>query len=145
MTSLAFDTPTAAEAAFYGAFAATDATGMERVWGQDGPILCVHPGGALLAGRKAVLQSWIEIFAGAQSPGVEYRLLESFSDGGLAIHLVEERIRPSTSSRGEPTRVLATNTYRRADDGWRIVAHHASLPLMPPRGTGTPQAGPRVH
>lgn len=144
MTSPAFHTPAAAEAAFYSAFATTDASGMERVWGQTGPVLCVHPGGALLAGRQAVLQSWIEIFAGAQSPGVEYRLLESFSDGGLAVHLVEEHIRPSASSRAEPTRVLVTNTYRREDDGWRIVAHHASLPLMPRRGT-TPQVGPRVH
>lgn len=138
-----FESPAAAEAAFYGAFAATDAKTMDSVWGRAGPVVCVHPGGSLLAGRHAVMQSWLEIFSGAQSPGVEYRLLESFNEGGLAVHLVEERIRSSAKSREEPTRVLATNTYRQEGGGWRIVAHHASLPLMPPRGAA--DSAPRVH
>ncbi len=57
--------------------------------------------------------------------------------------LVEERIRP----RGEPasaaTRVLATNLYQRERGSWRLVAHHASLPLVKARGAD--EGGPGLH
>ena len=28
---------------------------------------------------------------------------------------------------------MATNVYRRDEEGWRMVVHHASLPLMTSR------------
>lgn len=143
MTEPHFESPAAAEASFYGAFAAADGDAMARVWGRTGPILCVHPGGSLLLGRDAVLQSWSEIFSGTRSPAIEHQLIEAFTDADLAVHLVEERIRPSKGSRDEPTRVIATNTYRREPGGWRLVAHHGSLPLVPRRSPSG--IGPRVH
>ena len=29
-----------------------------------------------------------------------------------------------------PTRVIATNIYQNTPNGWRMLAHHASLPLV---------------
>jgi len=143
MSGPPFASPDAAEEAFYAAFAAADLRGMEVVWAYGDPVACVHPGGDLLAGRQAVMQSWMDIFSGARPPTLDHRVVASFTDGNLTVHLVEERIRPSGRPTEEATRVLATNTYRREDDGWRIAAHHASLPMIRIRA-GEADA-PRLH
>lgn len=103
---------------------------MERVWSEGPESVCVHPGGDLLRGRPAVLQSWIEIFSSAERPSLRYRTLQTTLSGDIAVHLVEETIRPGNSPDIRSARVLATNIYRRADDGWRMTAHHSSLPVM---------------
>jgi len=143
MSGPPFASPDAAEEAFYAAFAAADLRGMEVVWAYGDPVACVHPGGDLLAGRQAVMQSWMDIFSGARPPTLDHRVVASFTDGNLTVHLVEERIRPSGRPAEEATRVLATNTYRREDNGWRIAAHHASLPMIRIRA-GEADA-PRLH
>jgi hypothetical protein len=108
-----FEDASAAEAAFYSAFAEVDIEVMDRVWARRVEVLCVHPGGSLLRGRPAVMQSWMEIFSGTQPPRVEYRLLGRFGRNAEA-----------------PNRVLATNVYTREEGSWRMVEHHASLPLV---------------
>ena len=138
-----FDTPEAAEAAFYEAFASIDEVRMGAVWSRQARVLCVHPGGGLLRGRAAVLQSWKEIFAGGAPPAIEARFVEGFENGGLAVRLVEEFIRPRDKPPEAANRVLATNVYRREGGSWRLVEHHASLPLMD-RG-GTAGGGRRLH
>ncbi len=136
MTSPAvFAHPEAAEEAFYGAFAALDLAGMGAVWAQDQRPFCVHPGGDLLEGRRAILESWREIFSGSEPPIIEHTLLGSFQSGELAIHLVEETIQPRGSG-GQANRVLATNVYVREADCWRMAEHHASLPLVARRDSG---------
>lgn len=138
-------TPEAAELAFYQAFASTDLTAMARVW-DDAEVHCVHPGGDLLTGAAAVLGSWREIFAGALAPTVQHRLLHQSGTGDLSIHIVEERIGPGGADEARLTRVLATNVYRRTPAGWRMVLHHATLPLV---GEERPQSPPedpgRLH
>jgi ketosteroid isomerase-like protein len=138
-----FASPEAVEEAFYAAFAAADARGMEVVWAYGDPIACIHPGGGLIKGRQAVMQSWIDIFSGARPPTLEHRVVATFADGNLVVRLVEEHIRPSGNPGEEATRVLATNTYRREEDGWRLAAHHASLPMI--RSRGSQAAAPRLH
>jgi hypothetical protein len=146
MTSSAavFAHPESAEEAFYGAFATLDLAGMGAVWVQEQRPFCVHPGGDLLEGRRAVLESWREIFSGSEPPAIEHRLLGSFQSGDLAIHLVEEMIQPRRSG-GQANRVLATNVYVREADCWRIAEHHASLPLVARQGKGTAQGKNLVH
>ena len=41
----------AANAAFYAAFAASDAGRMDAVWARRAPVACVHPGWEVLTGR----------------------------------------------------------------------------------------------
>jgi ketosteroid isomerase-like protein len=128
-----FDTPTAAETAFYKAFAGTDIDRMAMVWADGMRVLCVHPGGDLLRGKAAVMRSWIEIFSNADPPTIEYRQVGNFEANNLAVHLIEELIRPKGARSERATRVLATNVFVREGKGWKMAEHHASLPLAPPR------------
>lgn len=130
MTMQRFNTPAAAEAAFYAAFSDRDIDTMTAVWAEGVRSLCIHPGSGLLRGRDAVMQSWVEIFAGAEPPTVEYRLLESLEAADLVVHLVEELVRPSSRPAETANRIVATNVYVHDRDSWRLAEHHASLPLM---------------
>lgn len=117
------------EQAFYAAFADLDLAAMRRVWAPVAETFCVHPGGTALRGIDAVMQSWQEIFASARPPRVTHRLVETHASPDLEVRFVEERIQPAGDP-GEASLVMATNVYRRDTSGWRMVAHHASLPLM---------------
>lgn len=130
MTDRIFDTPEAAEAAFYEAFSRIDADLMTAVWGDGDTTLCIHPGGGLLRGKAAVMQSWREIFSGSEPPLIEHRFIDGFATDGLTVRLVEERIRPRNKPPEAANRVLATNVYKRESGSWRLVEHHASLPLV---------------
>jgi hypothetical protein len=128
-----FVTPEEVEAAFYQAFQDLDLALMDQVWMEDPETFCVHPGGDLLRAKSAVLQSWSEIFTSAHRPTLVYQTLQTSGNGDLAIHLVEELIRPGGEPDTTPTRVVATNVYRRGRTGWQMISHHASLPVMDPR------------
>jgi len=125
-----FDTPAAAEAAFYKAFTNTNIERMAAVWADSIRILCIHPGGDLLRGKAAVIRSWMEIFANSDPPVIEYRLVGNFEAAGLVVHLVEELIRPRGQRTERRTRVMATNVFIREGQGWKLAEHHASLPLV---------------
>ena len=77
-----------------------------------------------------MLGSWLEIFAGADPPQLDYRLLHREQHAEIAVHLVEEYIRPNGSRAEGAAVVLATNVYLLTDGGWRIFNHHASTPLV---------------
>lgn len=141
-----FLTPDVVEAAFYAAFQTLDIALMGAVWAEEPSPVCVHPGGDLLQGRSEVLSSWREVLTGAERPELHFRVIQRTATDGLAVHLVEELIRPSRS-REEPNRILATNVYRQTAEGWRMTAHHASLPLMRKRpATATSETPkPRMH
>jgi len=136
-----FATPDEVEAAFYHAFEVLDPHLMEQVWDDDPQAVCIHPGGDLLSGKTAILQSWLEIFGAAQPPILVHRTLQQTGDDALVVRLVEELIRPG-GSHSPPARVLASNLYRRGHDGWRLFGHHASLPVM---GTHPRERAGRLH
>jgi len=140
--STGFDSPEAAEQAFYAAFARLDAVAMADVWATAGPICCLHPGGPLLQGRAAVLQSWAEIFAGAQPPRLEWKRLSAVAGTDLAVHVTAEHIETGAPTAARSARVVATNVFRREPAGWVLIEHHASLPVM--RQT-RPQRTPSLH
>ena len=131
--NMGFSEPEQAQAAFYRAFLEMDVALMEQVWSESPDTVCVHPGGDLLQGRHAVVQSWAEIFASADPPSLSYRNLQTTRSGDIAVLLVEELIRPGNKPDSESSRVLSTNIYRLSGDGWKMTAHHASLPVMRPR------------
>lgn len=123
------DSSEAIESAFYAAFAMRDIDAMQQLWLQADNTVCVHPGGPLLRGNTEILQSWSEILSNSSKPEISYRQIQRLTAGDLAIHTVEELIRPA-ESKESPTRVIATNVYMNTPDGWRMLAHHASLPLV---------------
>lgn len=129
-----------AEQAFYRAFEHCDLQAMDGVWEVSGQSSCIHPGGPLLQGVEQVMQSWGEIFSQARAPQVSFRTLQRLEANGLAVHTVEESIRPGDSD-GPATLLIATNIYRRGAAGWHMLAHHACLPMM---GQRRARSGP-VH
>jgi ketosteroid isomerase-like protein len=123
-------TAEATERAFYAAFAACDPAAMATVWGDD-DVVCIHPRGPAVKGRKAVLRTWDQILGAADGISLRVVTLGRNERDGLAVHVVEEHI----GSGDGASLVLATNVYRRGTDGWRLVGHHASVPpAMPHRG-----------
>ncbi|MGB5734068.1 MAG: nuclear transport factor 2 family protein [Thiohalocapsa sp.] len=145
MTGSIFQSPDAAEAAFYAAFAATDLTLMASVWLNTDDAQCVHPGGDLLQGYAAVLHSWQSILSATEAPTIRFRLLNRLESDGLSVHIVEEGIGPAGEV-SDLTRVLATNTYLRTNRGWHLVMHHATLPLVESvDSTPSAKAGDRIH
>lgn len=137
-----FTDPEQAEAAFYQAFAGLAIDGMEAVWSSRAALVCIHPGGPVLEGRAAVLRSWADIFRSADAPGVACRTVSSSQGSDLAVHVVEEHIRPRGGTASAGAIVIATNVYRREAEGWRLVVHHASVP---PQGQARPPRAEIVH
>lgn len=138
------DRPEAVEAAFYAAFEGLDLGLMAALWLDAPESACVHPGGDPLIGYAAVIAGWRGILSGADQPTVRFRVIERHGSGDLAVHLVEERI-GTAALPAEATRVLATNVYRRTGDGWRMLLHHATLPLTTRRGPPAEAAPTRMH
>jgi len=120
-----FESAQEVEAAFYAAFQMSDLEAMTLIW-DDHKAVCIHPFGERIEGKSAIMQSWQLIFA----HDVQLRFTLSdpwvFSGDLHAIHLVRENISVDESEGIRTTAVLATNVYRRSDDGWRMILHHAS-------------------
>ncbi len=128
---MSFDSPAAAEAAFYTAFSKLDLVGMRAVWLDSDAASCIHPGSGLIQGLEKIMASWASIFRNSQAPRVEHRLVQASSDLNLAVHTVAENV--SAGSGDKNALVMATNVYTRVEGGqWRMLAHHASLPLIEP-------------
>lgn len=128
-----YTTPQDAEAAFYDAIEKADLDAMMAVWADD-DIVCVHPGGARLAGVEQVRESWRQIFASGQT--LRFRLGQQQSVNGmtLVVHSVYEQISIAGQAQARNP-VVATNIYLRTENGWRMVVHHASS--APPVGPET--------
>ena len=128
-----------AEAAFYAALESADMPRMVEVWDTADDILCIHPMSRRLIGRSQVEESWRELFA--QPPQMRFELqgVRVNVDRDLAVHQLREVIRVPGSARISV--MLATNVYRAAASGWRMILHHAS----PERGTGPEQGIGSLH
>jgi len=141
---VAFVDAATVERAFYEAFARLDLRRMSEVWAEGAETVCIHPGGPLLQGKAAILDSWREILSGSAPPTLRHRAVQRFATGALAVHLVEETITTAGTAVPQTTRVLATNVYAYLGDSWRMLEHHASLPLGTRRAP-EPNAPARVH
>ncbi len=142
MSDPCYATSRDAEKAFYDAFQCASVDEMMKVWANEDTIVCIHPMGPRLSGRRAVAQSWEQIFAGGTPMRFELTEVTCTLHGDLAVHCVHENIRhgPGLAQRAL---VLATNVYQSSDRGWRMIVHHASpgvVPLAPEQ-----EAGSRLH
>lgn len=120
-----YTTPQEAEAAFYEAIEKADLEAMMAVWADD-DVVCVHPGGARLSGVERVRESWRQIFASGQTLRFRLRHLQAVNGMTLVVHSVYEQISVAGQAQ-ERNPVVATNIYMRTENGWRMVAHHASI------------------
>lgn len=122
---MAFPSPEAAEAAFYGAFEAADIEAMMQVWADLPDILCVHPLGGVLVGPRPIRTSWEELFADSFQRNFVVETAAVHHGAEFASRTVYESILiPASGQRFSP--MIATNVYRLVDGGWRMIVHHAS-------------------
>lgn len=135
--------PDIAEAAFYTAFESSDLDAMTAVWADAADISCVHPLSATLTGTIEVLESWKVILSAGQRMQIAPRVISRYDSDDLAVHHVHEHIAFGEDLANRST-IIATNVYRRLNDGWRMVLHHGA----PVRGAvqSAPQLAPTsVH
>lgn len=113
------------EAAFYDAISQADIEAMMALWADDEEIICVHPGALRLIGHAAIRAAWEMIF---RRGGIRIRPVQLHATQNLmmAVHNVIEEIEVVTADK-QDLHILATNVYAKTPQGWRIVAHHASV------------------
>jgi ketosteroid isomerase-like protein len=127
----------AANQAFYDAFERRDAAAMAAVWSDRDAIACIHPGWDALVGREAVLDSWRRLFTNPGQPTIRCRDAKAVRNGEAAFVLCYEVIEGHGM-------LVATNSFVREAEGWRMVHHQASPLAAPPRRESRPPAA-RLH
>jgi len=93
------------------------------VWSTQDNIVCVHPGASRIEGRKAVMDSFVELFI--EAPILHFSIVDTLYTGNdeLAVHLVREEIELD----GQVISIMvSTNIYHFESGGWRMLLHHAS-------------------
>jgi uncharacterized protein (TIGR02246 family) len=125
--------PEDAEAQFYDALRDGDLERVMAVWADDDDVVCVHPGGARVAGPLAVRAAFEAIFANG-TIAVHPEHVRRVHAMGCAVHSVLERIDVATAEGVRSGWIVATNVYVKTAHGWRMVAHHASPGAEDERG-----------
>jgi hypothetical protein len=133
-SNIEYNSPDAAEAAFYNAFMKCDSRAMDKVWA-DGDVVCIHPGSTALVGHAMVIRSWSNILDNSELPNLHYEVVCRYTNKDLTIHVVEEHLMSGSADQTSRSIVLATNIYQRDVNGWHMVEHHASLSRSLPQGT----------
>ena len=118
-----YDSPEAAELAFYSAFEDADLEGMMGVWARQAEIECIHPFGERLQGTASVRKSWQQLFRNDQQLRFQLDQISTSTDVQLAVHVLHENI---TVAGNTQHRIIATNVYRCGASGWHMILHHAS-------------------
>lgn len=123
----------AANASFYDAFVRRDLAAMERLWAEEAPVACIHPGWDVLAGREDVLDSWRRILSQPTAPEVAYRDAQVMLYASFALVTCQELVAGVT--------LAAANAFVYESGRWRMVMHQASQvaraapwPDAPPTG-----------
>jgi hypothetical protein len=107
---------------FYEAFEQRDIDVMSSLWEHSERVICTHPGWSALRGWGAVSASWFALFQGPaplQFILTEVRAHVSGPVGWVCLdeNLISEELGATVS---------ALNLFVLTDEGWRMVAHHAS-------------------
>ncbi|GII77542.1 3-dehydroquinate dehydratase [Sphaerisporangium rufum] len=122
--------------AFYNSIESGDLDRMTEIWAEETPnrvATCVHPGWPMLSGRAEVLRSWALIMA--NTPYIQFVLTDVRTTvvGDVAVLTCVENILTAADSE-EATfaagRVVATHTFVRVAEGWRLWFYHGSPVLQ---------------
>jgi ketosteroid isomerase-like protein len=108
-----------ANSSFYRAFSAGDYAAMSRLWAQQAPISCVHPGMPAILGRDSVMESWAQILNGAAPFVMRADHAQAHILGEIAIVTCYE------ANGDQPAHLTATNVFVLEAEAWRMVHHHA--------------------
>jgi|GEM_PF-149937 len=125
-----------ANQAFYDAIENSDLDGLEKVV-LSGPlaesVTTVHPGWPALRGRGEVMRSYALIMANTEYIQFFLTDVEVAVDGDTALVTCTENILTGGPAEDDGSAgalvgglVVATNVFRRTEDGWQLWAHHGS-------------------
>jgi uncharacterized protein (TIGR02246 family) len=127
----------AANTALYDAVEHSDLDALSDLWLEDGASV-IHPGWPVLTGRDEVLRSYALIMANTEY--VQYFLtdVETSVHGDTALVNCTENILSGGPAEEDGSAgplvgglVVATNVFRRTEDGrWRVWSHHGSPVLV---------------
>jgi ketosteroid isomerase-like protein len=127
----------AANTALYDALERGDLEAMAERW-LDGRISVVHPGWPVLTGRTEVLRSYALIMASTEYIQFFLTDVEIAVLGDTALVTCTENILSGGPAEDDGSAgpligglVVATNVFRRAEDGsWKVWSHHGSPVLV---------------
>jgi uncharacterized protein (TIGR02246 family) len=131
-----FASPDDIEAQFYEALQQADLEKLMAVWADDEDVACVLPGGPRLVGHHAIRAGFESVFANGGIP-VQGEKVRRVTQPSFAVHHLLVRVEIGPAEAREPAWVAATNVYLKTDQGWRLLAHHAS----PAMATELPEIG----
>jgi ketosteroid isomerase-like protein len=110
---------------FYAALERRNFREMEECWSHADDVACTHPGWHRLDGWEEVSRSWQAIFTNSRPWRVQCEAERAIFDGELAVVFCLENLE-AVGGQGEPARMQATNVFRRENEVWKMVHHHAS-------------------
>jgi uncharacterized protein (TIGR02246 family) len=124
-TAALMASPEDIEAQFYEALQQGDLAKLMAVWSDDEEVVCVMPGGPRVVGPRAIRNAFEAVFANG---GLPLRIddVRRLVQPGAAVHHLKVRVDVSTDEGLHTAWVLVTNVYLKTEQGWRLVAHHAS-------------------
>jgi hypothetical protein len=112
----------AANLEFYRAFTTRDLAAMDALWARAAPVACIHPGWPALSDRDAIMESWRNILANPNAPGIACYDERVLLYGETALVVCEEELEGGT--------LIASNLYVREDSAWRLAHHQAGQLAM---------------
>ncbi|MGW3659310.1 nuclear transport factor 2 family protein [Streptomyces sp. NPDC005151] len=124
-----------ANTAFYEAMERGDLDELSGLWlpGENLTISCVHPGWPVLSGRGEVLRSYALIMANTEY--IQFFLTDigvSMTGETALVTCTENILSGGPAEDGGELGplvgqlVVATNVFRRTEDGWKLWSHHGS-------------------
>ncbi len=117
---------------FYKAFNGRDLDLMKNVWHQDEAVACIHPGWEVLRGFDSIMKSWANIFLGSENLEIRLSEIELTLYPDVIWVSCQENLFAMSMSGVQVSKVHATNLFKRARGGWKMVLHHASsVPSVP--------------
>ena len=111
---------------FYDAFNKNDIELMIGVWLNDPISQCIHPGWDVLIGFENIMTSWQKIFAAAQDLEIKLSHVDVTASENLAWVTCQENLFSIVSNGVQLSKVHSTNLFKKVNDEWKMILHHAS-------------------
>ena len=111
---------------FYNAFNKNDIELMIGIWLNDSASQCIHPGWDVLTGFENIMSSWQKIFASAQDLEIKLSHIKATTSENLAWVTCQENLFSIVSSGVQLSKVHSTNLFKKVNDEWKMILHHAS-------------------
>lgn len=114
-----------ANRAFYSAFEKLSLQKMKECWEHSGDIICIHPQQPTLIGFQDVMDSYVMIFAGTSYMEIDVQEPRVMAGMDLAVVHCLESVMAVSQGQTNRGQIRATNVFRKIDDSWKMIMHHA--------------------